>query len=93
MGCYNCDNLDKDKKAAGKVSGNLYYCKKLKTYVNPTYDGCEKFVKSSRKPYENDDIYKDGKSYYNDKTPLGIYIIVIIILLIIGLIMGVFSLK
>ena len=32
MGCYNCDNLDKDKKAAGKVSGNLYYCKKLKTF-------------------------------------------------------------
>ena len=41
--CSDCNNLDGKKKSAGKTSGNLYYCKKLKTYVNPTQVGYDKF--------------------------------------------------
>lgn len=89
--CSECSNLDNSKKSPGKVSGNLYYCKKLKEYVNPSMCGCEKFDKTySRKSYENDEIYQDGKDYYNNDTPLELLVFIFIFLVILGLIMGVF---
>ena len=91
MGCYNCSNLDPSKKKPGKVSGNLYYCKKLKDFVNPYEFNCNNFDKTySRKSWENDEIYKDGKSYYDNDTPLWVYSFVLIALIILGLILGVF---
>lgn len=89
MGCYRCDNLDVKEKKAGRVSGNLYYCKKLKTYVNPAKFKCENFVKNDKR-LENGDIYKDGKNYYDNTTPNWFYFFILIILIIVGLIMGVF---
>lgn len=89
MGWYRCANLDVKKKQPGKVSGNLYYCKKLKTYVNPSKFKCEKFSKDDKR-LENHEIYEDGKNYYNDNTPIGLYVFVLIVLIIVGLIMGVF---
>lgn len=90
MGCYNCGNLDAKKKSKGKVSGAIYYCKKMKTYVNPTNNGCKNFKKCSRKPWDNEAIYKDGQKYFNDRTPAVVYIILFIIIVIIGLLSGVF---
>lgn len=90
MACYNCNNLNPDKSVKGKVDGALYYCKKLKTFVNPAKFECEKFEKSYRKSDVNDKIYKDGKDYYNDATPLWFYVFILIALIILGLIFGVF---
>ena len=80
--CYNCDNLDPKKKSAGKLDGSLYYCKKLKTYVNAYRDGCEKWEKSDRKSYENDEFYEQGKKYYNDDKPLGFYLFLLVLVII-----------
>lgn len=91
MNCAYCDNLDPKKKVPGKVSGNLYYCKKLKTFVNPTMKGCEKYTKSKRKYYESDDMLREGREYNNDIIPNGLYLAILIILIIIGLIFGLFK--
>jgi len=90
MACYNCKNLDGKKKADGKVSGSLYYCKKAKKYVNPAFNHCDKFAKSDRKSWENEDIYKAGKEYYNDATPIWVYAFALLLLVIVGLFLGVF---
>ncbi len=91
--CFNCDNLDPKKKAAGKVSGNLYYCKKNKTYINPIMKACDKYkLTEKRKEKENEEIKNDGKNYYNDTTPVGLLVAVFIILIILGLALGVFTL-
>ena len=91
--CADCANLDDKKSQDGKVSGKLYYCKKLKQYVNTTMDACEKFDQTySRKRSKVDEIYDDGKKFDNDNTPLGFLIVVFIILVILGLILGVFKL-
>lgn len=90
--CCSCSNLDTKKKSAGKVNGNLYYCKKMKTYVNASKTGCEKFEKASgRKSWETDELYKDGKLYDNDTTPISLYLFLMVILIILGLILGVFG--
>ena len=39
----------------------------------------------------NDEIYDDGKKYYNDTTPVGFYLVVLITLIILGLFLGVFN--
>lgn len=89
MGCYRCANLDVKQKSPGKVDGNLYYCKKLKTYVNPSSFKCEKFVANDNR-VENHEVYEQGKKYYNDKTPIALYLVLLVILIIVGLILGVF---
>ena len=63
-----------------------HYCKKLKTYVNPYRDGCEKWEKSDRKGYENDELYDQGKKYYNDDKPLGFYLFLLGLVLLICII-------
>ena len=85
--CYNCSNLDPKQKSAGKLDGNLYYCKKLKTYVNAAKDGCEKWDKADRKSYENDELYEQGKKYYNDNKPLGYYLFLLILIIIFCILM------
>lgn len=90
MGCHSCGNLDAKKKSKGKASGALYFCKKNKSFVNPTSKGCKNYKKCSRKPWENDEIYNDGKLYFNDIIPAIVYIIIFFILIIIGLLSGVF---
>ena len=89
MGCYRCANLDPKEKKSGKVSGYLYYCKKLKTYVNPAKFKCENFAKNDKR-LENSEIYKDGQNYYDNATPTWFYLIILIVLIILGLFMGVF---
>ena len=91
MYCCSCKNLDPKKKSPGKANGNLYFCKKAKTFVYASSSKCKNFEKASgRKSYEIDEIYKESKLYDNDTTPLGLYVILLIVLVIVGLIMGVF---
>ena len=72
------ENLDVKKKADGKVDG-LYFCKKQKQYINPSNTECEKFEKAfKRQNWESNEIYEAGKKYYNDSTPVGIYVFILI---------------
>lgn len=89
--CCSCGNLDPKKNKPGKANGNLYFCKKMKTFVNPTSIDCGKFEKAyKRKNYEIDELYKEGKLYNNDDTPISIYIIILIVLIIIAIVTGAF---
>jgi len=90
--CYKCKNLDVKKKAAGEESGFIYYCKKQKKYVNPVSPGCDKFEDGKRDYYEDKEVLQNGKDYSNDTKPWSFYLIVFIILVILGLILGVFKL-
>lgn len=68
------------------MNGCIYYCSKIRTYINGSSDPCNKFEKDySRKTYINDTIYKNGKSYYNDPTPIGAYIFILITLIIVAI--------
>ena len=92
MACYcaDCKNLDLNKTKDGKVSGKLYYCKKAKKYVNPSMCSCDSFNKTySRNRYECEKIYKDGKAYDDNDMPLGVYITIFMVLLVLSLVMGV----
>lgn len=92
MGCCSCVHLKEDKKSNGKVNGCVYFCSKKKTYVNGAGDACDKYeVDRLRKTHIRDEIYRDGKNYYNDDTPFSLYLFAAIVLFILGLIFGVFS--
>ena len=88
MGCYNCTYLDVNNKKDGKTNGCLYYCTKMDKYVNGAFDSCNDYSKDySRKVYESNEIYNNGRHYYNGSdTPIAIKIIFIIILIIIAII-------
>lgn len=93
MGCCSCKFLVEKNKLEGKVSGGLYYCSKLDTYVNCYTGMCNDYCRESgRKTYVCDEIYADGKKYYNDTTPVGFYAIVLIMMIILGTVLGVFNL-
>lgn len=88
--CYNCKNLDTSKKKPGAYDGCLYYCKKNKMFVNPAKYVCANYTKGDRDYLKDDKIYEDGKKYYDDATPIWVYAIILVILLVLGLILGVF---
>lgn len=91
MGCYNCAYLDTKTKKSGAVNGCLYYCKKNKTFINAATDNCESHKNSYRDSYENNEIYRNSEDYYDDDTPIALYVFILITLIIVGLIMGVFN--
>ena len=89
--CADCKYLMDDKKRKGKVSGCCYYCAKIKEYVNGANSICDNFSKTySRKYTTIEKIYKDGKDYWNDDTPLPL-VFILVSLIVLGLIMGVFK--
>lgn len=91
MGCYNCKYLKYEDKKDGYVNGSVYYCTKIKKYVNGADDGCESYHKDiMRKTYESNEIFNNGKNYYNDSTPNSTYLFILIIFIIISLIVNVF---
>lgn len=91
MGCYKCKYLKKDNKKAGVINGCLYYCTKIEKYVNGAAEGCDKYYKDyGRKTYEKDEIYNNGKKYYNDSIPVSTYLIIAFVLTIIAIIVNVF---
>ena len=91
MACCSCKNLDEKNPAKG-VMGCRYYCKKLKTYVGGDNPECAKFEKSlTRSNSKCDDIYEEGKDFYNDTHSVGYYVVILIfmiVILIIALITG-----
>ena len=65
---------------------------KVKEYVNGAKNNCENYSYDySRKTYEKDEIYKNGIDYSSDDTPIGTYIFILIVLIILGLIFNVFT--
>lgn len=91
MYCSDCENLNTSKKKEGSINGCLYECKKLKKMVPGNYT-CDKFSKSySRKYYDKNRIYSEGKNYSDaPKGSIGWLLFVLIILIVLALIMGVF---
>ena len=91
MGCYNCQYLKSENKKDGAINGCVYYCSKIKKYVNGADDGCELYSKDVlRKTYECDEIYNNGRKYINDSTSFSTYLVIAIILIIIAIIVNVF---
>ena len=85
MECYNCEHLNKDDKKEGKINGCMYYCTKMKKYVNGSCDYCEAWSKDYKRfDYENNEIYNNGRHYY-DGNDISIKIIFVIILIIIAI--------
>lgn len=91
MGCYNCGYLDPVQKKYGAVNGCLYYCKKNKTYINAATDNCEEYKNGYRNNYDNNEIYRNSDDYYDNDISTEVYLIVLIIMIITGLILGVFN--
>ena len=90
--CCSCKNLDEKKSAKGAVSGCKYYCKKLKTYVSGDDDSCPKFEKSiTRSTDKCNDIFKEGKDFYNDTHSVGYYGVILLILVIIMILILIFN--
>lgn len=78
MGCCSCKYLDENNKKEGKVTGCSYFCKKRNCYVLGNSSICDGFSNDySRKSYISDDIYNNGKAYYNDNTSIGFYLFIL----------------
>ena len=92
--CSECSNLDTKKAIEGKVSGCMYYCKKLKTYVNPSECCCEQFKKTyERSREEQEMIYKEGKNWDDINVSVEFLMVVFVVMLVLGLFMGVFNIS
>lgn len=91
MGCYNCKYLKYQQKKDGCINGSVYYCTKIKKYVNGADDGCNAYYKDySRKNYEADEIYNNGRHYSDDSTPISFYVFLVIVLSIVTFIVNIF---
>ena len=88
MACYNCEYLVAENKKEGNINGCLYYCTKAKKYVNGADNSCDNYNKDiCRSTSTSNEIYNNGRHYYNgDNCPLILKIIFILILVIIALI-------
>lgn len=92
MGCNSCKYLKYSDKKDGLVDGSIYYCTKIKKYVNGADDGCDSYHKDyGRKVYEKNEIYNNGRKYYNDNSSNLVYLFILISLIIIALCINLFS--
>lgn len=90
MNCVNCKYLDINNKKEGKVNGCLYYCKLRQEYVYGCDGTCEKFENERRDSKVIEKIYQEGKEYDDINASPEALLIIIIILVIMGMVMGVF---
>jgi len=91
-GCCSCTHLKEKNKKDGKVSGCVYFCAVKKKYVNGKDDRCEAYKRDPiRKTHISNEIYHNGRQYYNDKTAPGTYLMALVIIIIIGLIITIFG--
>ena len=91
MNCADCRYFDTSKKKEGAISGCYYYCAKKKEFVSGFNDVCQNFDRTySRNRYEVNKLYEEEKQFYDYTTPLMFYVIILIILIVWGLILGVF---
>ena len=88
--CGQCVFLKEKYEKVGNGGGKKYYCEYLKDYVYGC-SSCSNF-KSDKK--RNGDkvkmIVEDGKEYDNG-IPVSLYFLLLLILIILGLILGVFQ--
>lgn len=92
MNCSKCQYLNLKDEKEGKVSGKKYWCQLKREYIRANDNCCEKITKNEKLSKEIiNKIEKEGKEYYNDNTPIEIYILLITVLIILGLIMDVFK--
>lgn len=96
--CADCDFLDTKKEKKGKVSGSMFLCKKQTkakkkdVYVNPRDNRCDNFeVTWKRNTFDRQRIYDKGKYWNDNDTPISTYLIILILLIVAGLILGVFN--
>ena len=88
MGCCQCKCLSENDRKEGKCSGALYYCKEKKKYVNGN-GACDEFTKDyGRSSYITNEIYDDGRKFYDDDKDPGTYLIILIILIIMAIIVN-----
>ena len=85
--CNTCAYLDPEKKAPGKASGYLYYCKKKETYVNAAKDRCENHEKSYRDNLLDNEIYQNSANYSDNNTSIQGQLIVLVVLIVVGVIL------
>lgn len=90
MKCAYCNCLDVGNKNAGCVSGCLYYCKSKKEYINANDEKCEEFVKCSKEEKIVEKMIDDGRVYDDIPFSASTLFVFSVILIIVGLIMGVF---
>ena len=89
-GCNSCWYLDPKAKKPGKVSGCLYFCNNKKNYVNASKDYCENYKDGLRDSVENNEIYENSRNYDDDNTPLGTYLFIFVLIVIVGIICVIF---
>ena len=90
MKCGYCKCLDINKKKEGCVSGALYYCKLKKDYVYVTDENCNNFEKDFRDKELVGKLLEDSKTYDNIPFSPSTLFLLSAILIIVGLIMGIF---
>ncbi len=90
MSCSSCKYLKTSDKSKGAVCGYCYYCSKVNSYVNGSNDNCSDYETSyGRSTYICNQIYEDGEHYYNDSTPISVYVVILVILSILAFIFNI----
>lgn len=90
MKCAYCNCLDDKNKKEGCTSGCLYYCKVKKEYIYANNMQCDHFKKSSRDEELVNNLIEESKVYDNILISEDSLLLLFVILVIIGLIIGVF---
>lgn len=90
MKCAYCNCLDVGNKSSGCVSGCLYYCKLKKEYINANDEKCDDFEKCSKEEKIIEKMIDDGRGYDDIPFSASTLFVFSVILIIVGLIMGVF---
>ena len=86
MTCCSCKYLNEEKKLDGKVSGCEYFCNKNKWFINGQDNACDKYESSFRGTNRCNEIYNDGKNFYNDTHSVSYYLFILIVIIIIAII-------
>ena len=70
----------------------FYLSPKIKKYVNCADDGCDSYYKDyGRKVYGKNEIYNNGRKYYNDNSSNLVSLFILIFLIIIAIGLGICS--
>lgn len=89
--CSGCKNLKVKKTKEGKVAGKLYFCELHHEYRYVNEKGCDKFEKNKKITKDIiKEIEEESKKYDDSPIMVGFYLTILIILIVLGLIMGVF---
>ena len=89
--CGQCAFLKENDYREGNGGGKKYYCEYLRDYTCGSDHCCAAFKKNVKRSADNiEKIITDGKNYDNG-IPAETYFFLVFLLLILGLILGVFK--